>query len=146
MRKAKLFVFLCQNRHELLNEAFRAAYQRALSLREQHLGLPHPETAQTLHDLALLYRDQGKYVEAEPLYRQALHIQEQVLGPTHSETAETLHDLGIFFQKQGELYEAFSLVERALEIRSQSLGEGHPKTMATQALCIQLVQDLKITQ
>jgi len=60
--------------------------QRALAIREQLLGPHHPDTAQSLNNLAELYRDQGKYAEAEPLYQQALAIYEQLLGPNHPST------------------------------------------------------------
>ena len=36
-------------------------YKRALAIREQALGASHPDVAQTLANLANVYRDQGKY-------------------------------------------------------------------------------------
>ncbi|NJL10208.1 MAG: tetratricopeptide repeat protein [Calothrix sp. SM1_7_51] len=42
--------------------------------------------ADSLHCLAYLYNNQGKYDEAEPLYRQALDIYEQRLGSNHPRT------------------------------------------------------------
>ena len=38
------------------------------------------------HNLAALYRDQGKYEQAEPLYQHALSINERALGPQHPTT------------------------------------------------------------
>ena len=43
-------------------------YQGALAICEKMLGPEHPSTATTLHELAVLYGDQGKYEEAEPLF------------------------------------------------------------------------------
>jgi len=37
----------------------------------------------TLNNLAVLYKDMGRYAEAEPLYQRALAVFEQALGPTH---------------------------------------------------------------
>ena len=37
----------------------------------------------TLNNLAVLYKDMGRYAEAEPLYQRALTIFAQALGPTH---------------------------------------------------------------
>ena len=48
-----------------------------------YLGSNHPDVAQSLNNLALLYYSQGKYAEAEPLYRRALEIFEKVLGHDH---------------------------------------------------------------
>jgi tetratricopeptide (TPR) repeat protein len=59
---------------------------RALAIREQQLGPHHPGTANSLNNLALLYRDQGKYPEAEPLLQRALAICEQQLGASHPTT------------------------------------------------------------
>ncbi len=42
--------------------------QRALAIKEKVLGPEHPETATTIDKLAILYRAQGKYTQAEPLY------------------------------------------------------------------------------
>jgi tetratricopeptide (TPR) repeat protein len=63
----------------LLNEAGLYFYQRgqfweaeplwisALALCEQLLGPEHPDTLSSLNNLAILYDDQGKYEQAEPL-------------------------------------------------------------------------------
>ena len=58
-------------------------YQRALAIEEKALGPEHPDVATSLNNLAELYRDQGKYGEAEPLYQRALAIDEKALGPDH---------------------------------------------------------------
>ena len=50
------------------------------------LGKEHPDTAQSLDNLAHCYADQGKYKEAEPLYQRALAICERVMGADHPET------------------------------------------------------------
>ena len=55
-------------------------YKRALAVREKTLGPDHPDVAQTLNNLALLYYNQGRYAEAEPLYKRALAIYEKALG------------------------------------------------------------------
>src|SRR2546429_1672064 len=40
---------------------------RSLLVKEQQLGAEHPDTARIVHNLALLYRQQGKYEQAESL-------------------------------------------------------------------------------
>jgi tetratricopeptide (TPR) repeat protein len=49
----------------------------------------HPDTARSLNNLALLYYQQGKYTEAEPLYERALAISEHILGSEHPHTQAT---------------------------------------------------------
>jgi tetratricopeptide (TPR) repeat protein len=48
--------------------------QRALSIREKALGANHPNVANSLNNLAALYRAQGLHAKAEPLHQRALSI------------------------------------------------------------------------
>ena len=50
----------------------------------------HPDTASSFNNLAVLYKTQGKYAEAEPLYQRALAISEQQLGWEHPQTQQFL--------------------------------------------------------
>src|SRR5262245_52967064 len=50
--------------HEVDN-VLEGLLKRALAIREKALGASHVDVAQTLNNLALVYRDQGKYGEAE---------------------------------------------------------------------------------
>jgi transcriptional regulator with XRE-family HTH domain len=68
-----------------LGEAERL-YQRVLSLREQYLGQQHPDTAQALHDLAVLRHRQGYLDEALSLAQRSLSIRSQLLGEAHPQT------------------------------------------------------------
>ena len=62
-------------------------YEEALSIRRRVLGADHPDTADSLNNLAGLYHAQGRYDEAEPLYDEALSITRRVLGADHPNTA-----------------------------------------------------------
>ena len=57
------------------------------------LGEEHPDTAESLNDLALLYDQMEDYAKAEPLFQQALQIDRKVLGEEHPETATGLNNL-----------------------------------------------------
>jgi len=72
---------------------------RALAIREKRLGAEHPDTAQSLNNLAELYRSQGKYEQAEPLYQRALAIIEKVLGPEHSDTVRVKENYSNLLQQ-----------------------------------------------
>jgi Tetratricopeptide repeat len=60
-----------------------------LAIREKALGPEHPDVAQTLNNLAELYRAQGRYM-AEPLFERSLRAVEKALGPNHPEVAKGL--------------------------------------------------------
>ena len=47
------------------------------------LGPNHPDVAMTLNNLAVLFKEQGKFNQAEPLFRRALAIFESCLDPDH---------------------------------------------------------------
>ena len=55
-------------------------------MREQLLGVSHPDIAGSLYNLAVLYKFQGKYVEAESFYQRALSMYVQHLGSEHPKT------------------------------------------------------------
>src|SRR5581483_8150996 len=75
-------------------EQAEALYKRALHLREQHLGQDHPETAETLHDLAIFRQKQGHLNEALSLAERTLKIRSQLLRDVHPKTiaTQTLYD------------------------------------------------------
>jgi len=64
----------------------QAVSRRALSIRKKLLGAEHPDTAQSMNNLAELLRAKGDYEAAEPLYRRALDIFTKVLGEQHPNT------------------------------------------------------------
>src|SRR5260370_9519922 len=92
---------------------------------------PHT-TGSRSHQLAYLYQQQGKYLEAEPLYLRALSIYEQAYGPEHPSTAATLHQLASLYQQQGKHPESYPLYLRALPTSETLSGPHHtftPKTV-----------------
>jgi hypothetical protein len=66
-------------------------YKRALEIREKALGPDHPDVAQTLRNLAYVYKAQGRYTLAEQLYKRSLVIREKALSPKPSEIAADQH-------------------------------------------------------
>jgi tetratricopeptide (TPR) repeat protein len=64
-----------------------ALLKRSLAISEKAPSSKHPKLAETLNNLAELYRTQGRYAEAEPLYERALTIAEKALGPNNSDFA-----------------------------------------------------------
>ena len=58
--------------------------QRAGKIREETLSKDHPDYGKVLLDLALVYRDEGKYAKAQTLCTQATKIIQPQLGRTTS--------------------------------------------------------------
>jgi tetratricopeptide (TPR) repeat protein len=97
----------------------------------------HADVGLSLHNLAKLYHDQGRYKEAENLYQRALTIRERAIGAEHPHNVYTLNSLAQFLLEQGQLERGEELCRRALTIREQKLGTRHPNyadSLATLAL------------
>ena len=99
---------------------------RALAIYEQHLGPQHPDTAACLTNLALLYRAQGKYAQAQILYERALAIDTKTYGAKHLTVAADLNNLAGLHYQQRKYGKAELLYQRALAIYEQELGAEHP--------------------
>jgi nephrocystin-3 len=85
----------------LLSEAL-APLQRALEIRETALDPDHPSVAQSLHQVAGLHAQQGKFSAAEALYKHALEIFEGAFGVDHFLVAKEMDALAVLYQKQGK--------------------------------------------
>src|SRR5205814_1413974 len=74
---------------------------RALAISEKALRSDHPDIANALNNLAVLYERQGRYAEAEERYLRALAISEKVLPSDHPDIANSLHNLAALYERQG---------------------------------------------
>jgi tetratricopeptide (TPR) repeat protein len=79
-----------------------------------------------LNNLAVLYYDQGRYAEAEPLFNRAIAVRKGALGADHSDVGQTMYRLARLYQAQKRLTDALSLHRRALDIRTKAQGPEHP--------------------
>jgi tetratricopeptide (TPR) repeat protein len=89
----------------------------------QILGPEHLAVTTSLNNLALLYHNQGKYAQAEPLYQRALAIREKALGPGHPDVADTLENYAGLLRKIGRHAEADKMEARAQAIRAKHAQE-----------------------
>ncbi|MFZ9740260.1 MAG: tetratricopeptide repeat protein, partial [Prochlorotrichaceae cyanobacterium] len=81
----------------------------------------HPLTANTLNNLAGLYKSMGHYSEAEPLYQRSLSILEQQLGADHPDTATVLQGLAALNWSQDRFDQSLSFLARGLEIQETNI-------------------------
>jgi len=105
-----------------------APSRRALAIRETALGAEHPDTAEAVYNLAMLFRAKGDDASAEPLLIRALAINEKALGDGHPNTAVSLDQLGELYRDHGDYAKAEPLLTRALAIRQAIFGPDHPAT------------------
>ena len=80
--------------------------ERAVEVAKRARGPEHPETADALNNLGLLFKKIGDYAKAEPLYQEALRIRQKVLGSEHPDTASSLNNLAVLYQAMREYAKA----------------------------------------
>ncbi len=100
----------------LLQHAIRQEYL----IRDVEVDIKGIEWA--LHQLGMLFAEQGKLAEAEAMYSRALQGYEEALGPKHTSTLATVNNLGLLYADQGRLAEAEAMYSRALQGYEEALG------------------------
>jgi tetratricopeptide (TPR) repeat protein len=71
----------------------------------------HPDVALSLNNLALLYQNEGRYADAEPLFKRLLAIRENALGRDHPDVAVSMNNLASLYQNEDRYADALPLVQ-----------------------------------
>ncbi|XTI89187.1 purine and uridine phosphorylase [Cenococcum geophilum] len=77
-------------------------YRQTLELKKKVLGREHPDTLNSMNNLAVVLGNQGKYEEAEQIFRQTLELKEKVLGREHPDTLISMNNLAGELGSQGK--------------------------------------------
>ena len=77
-------------------------------------GENQTDVACTLNNLGELYREIGRYSEAEKLHNQALKIREKLFNKPHHDIGQSLNNLALIFYFQGKYTEAEYFYNKAL--------------------------------
>jgi tetratricopeptide (TPR) repeat protein len=99
--------------------------QQSLRIREASLGAEHPDVAETLNNLGVLYAKMKRYSEAEAIFRRALNVNQRLLGAAHPDVAVTLDNLGVLDYERKRYAEAENFIRQALEIRKKHFPTNH---------------------
>jgi len=92
--------------------------QQALAVAEETFGSEYLAVAQSMNNLAELYRIQGMYAEPEPLYGRALAIVEKTSGTDDATVATLLENLAVCYGKVGREDQSKRLHELGKRIRA----------------------------
>jgi len=95
---------------------------RALQIRQRHLGLDHPLVADSMVEKASVLHQRGKYRAAEKLLERALPIYKRAYGPGDTHVAMVLNNLGTVYMDLGELDNARVCLEQAIELYEEQCG------------------------
>jgi tetratricopeptide (TPR) repeat protein len=93
----------------------------------------HPGTLTSMANLALTYRNQGRWKEAKELEVQVMETRKRVLGAEHPSTLTSMANLASTFWDQGQWKEAEELEVQVMETRKRVLGSEHPSTLTSMA-------------
>jgi tetratricopeptide (TPR) repeat protein len=85
----------------------------------------------TLHQIAQLYRTQGKFNRALDAYEVALRGMKTALGKHHPNVAAVLGNIGNLQKEMGDLDAAYKTYQEVLGIESYRLGLSHPDVAIT---------------
>jgi tetratricopeptide (TPR) repeat protein len=102
---------------------------QAVEGRKMVLGLEHPDTLNSINNLASTYWNQGRWKEAEELEVQVTETRKRVLGLEHPNTLTSINNLALTYQNQGRWKEAEELEVQVMETRKGVLGLEHPNTL-----------------
>ncbi len=95
----------------------------ACDLARRTLGEDHAGFADSLDNLAAIYKATGKYDKAEPLLKQALEVWKRVRGENSLDFVVSLNNLAGLYSATGRYAEAESLFNRSLETIRANAGE-----------------------
>jgi len=76
-----------------------------------------------MNNIALLYKDQERWAEAEKLQVQVLIICKKKLGSEHPNTLTSMGNLALTYYKEGRLNEAEGLNAHVREVRKSKDGK-----------------------
>jgi tetratricopeptide (TPR) repeat protein len=116
---------------QALHEGRLADAERLLTAaleQAEKYGLEDLRVADAANDLAVVYANSGKPVEAELLFSRALAIGEKGLGADHPGVGATIQNLGILYATQERYREAEPLLKRSLAINLKEFGSKHART------------------
>jgi CHAT domain-containing protein/Flp pilus assembly protein TadD len=97
-------------------------FKSVLEYRERTVGRDHPDVAEALNYLGLVYSAMGHFTKSEQCHSRALQIREKALGPAHQDVAVSLNNLAALYDDMGDYVKAEAMYERALAIWEKKLG------------------------
>lgn len=119
--------YLKRGRYHTSEDLFR----RVLETERSVLGEKHPDTLNSMRNLADVLSTQGKYDEAEGRHRHTLTLSEMELGMKHPDTLTSMNNLASTLLKQGKYEEAEQRFRQTLTLSETELGMKHPRTLTS---------------
>jgi tetratricopeptide (TPR) repeat protein len=110
-------------------EPAQPLFERALNLRRAQLGDDHPDTLESINNLALDLWGLGHYGQAQQLAEEVFTRRRRVQGDDHPDTLQSAHNLASHLQESGHYEQARQLHEDTFARHRRVLGDDHPGTL-----------------
>ncbi len=126
-----------QLNREVVQLAGQGKFEQAIIVAQEAIKLgrknlyKHQTFADSLNNLAELYRMLGYFSQAKPLYIEALNLRKELLGDSHPDIAQALNNLAAFYVAQGLYSQAEQLFLKVLLIVKNQFGNKHPQVAST---------------
>lgn len=120
------------------DEAVRSL-RTALEQRVRNLGEHHPDTLESLTNLAFVLFAEQHLAEAEPYCRRAVEAAVAAFGEDDARTLTAIANLASLLRTANHVTEAGALYRRVLDGRRRTLGTDHAKTLGTQGSLARLL-------
>ena len=128
--KNKRTVFGTKNSGSLVENEAEKLLRRALEARTQLLGLSHPDTLNSVHNLAMLLGEMERNIESENMHRRALEGRMAEYGIDHPDTLKSLGMLATLLEGVGRLGEASEYFGAAYNVHKGAYGVANATTRA----------------
>lgn len=102
-------------------------FERRLEQAKRQLGDRHPNYAESMNDLGIIYGSLGQFDKAEKAHLEAMSILEQTVGMENIFYTSSLVNLGEVYKAQGKYAQAKSLYARTIAIEVNLLGANNPE-------------------
>jgi eukaryotic-like serine/threonine-protein kinase len=103
--------------------------EKARATRSAELGADHPDTLESLNELATAYLFARQSAKVLPLLEEAVPLMKAKLGPDHPHTLTGMGSLGMAYADVGQSDKALPLLEETLPLMKAKLGSDHPHTL-----------------
>ncbi|XP_065658463.1 uncharacterized protein LOC136082976 [Hydra vulgaris] len=130
-------LFVCKGLFDEAIEILKAI--QSFNTETYVLGINHPDSMTTKHNIAICLMKMGKYNEALEIYYSVEKIQTEVLGINHPDTIRTKHNIASCLCDMEKYNGALEIYYSVEKIRTEILGINHPDTMTTKhniAICL----------
>jgi tetratricopeptide (TPR) repeat protein len=104
-------------------------YNSCFNMIENRLGKDQFEITYVMEELISIYRNLGRYQDAEKLCWKSLKIRIESRGEVDSEVATSFNSIASVYHDQGKYEEAELYSKKAMNLKIQLLGENHPESL-----------------